>query len=73
MQAKIEAALYAISKGVFSVVIASGCESNVILNITNGARVGTLFVAHPEKELASARQMANEVQHFLSSLMNGCC
>lgn len=58
MQAKIEAALHAISHGVFAVVVASGHEPNVITAIVSGAHIGTLFVQHPERELASARQLA---------------
>jgi hypothetical protein len=41
------------------VVIASGYTLNVITNIVAGARIGTLFVEHPERELATARQMAS--------------
>lgn len=59
MQAKIEAARYALSRGAFAVVIASGYTLNVITNIVAGARIGTLFVEHPERELATARQMAS--------------
>jgi len=58
MRAKIEAALYALSRGAYAVVIASGYAPNVITNIINGSRVGTLFVEHPELELATARHMA---------------
>lgn len=39
-------------------MIASGYSLNVITNIVSGARIGTLFVEHPERELATARHMA---------------
>jgi delta-1-pyrroline-5-carboxylate synthetase len=69
MQAKIAAAQYALSRGAYAVVIASGYGLNVITNIVAGARVGTLFVEHPEKELATARQMASASRKAAQALL----
>jgi len=51
MQAKIEAALSAIDRGVPSVVIASGYAGDTLPNVlVHGKPVGTLFVDNPQPE-----------------------
>eukprot|EP00005_Dracoamoeba_jomungandri_P003309 CAMPEP_0174255762 /NCGR_PEP_ID=MMETSP0439-20130205/5068_1 /TAXON_ID=0 /ORGANISM="Stereomyxa ramosa, Strain Chinc5" /LENGTH=722 /DNA_ID=CAMNT_0015338089 /DNA_START=37 /DNA_END=2205 /DNA_ORIENTATION=- len=61
MQAKVEASLDAINKGVEAVVIASGQRRNVILDIVAGKKIGTLFVSNPQDELSSS---IREVAHM---------
>lgn len=43
---------------------------NVITNIMAGARIGTLFVQHPERELATARQMALRARKATQTLLS---
>eukprot|EP00474_Spongospora_subterranea_P009660 CRZ10118.1 hypothetical protein [Spongospora subterranea] len=59
MQAKIDAALDAVNRGVGAVVIASGHSSNSILDICSGATIGTLFSAKLLDEGMSPRDQAS--------------
>ena len=49
MGAKVDAALSAIHGGVQAVIIAAGTDSGVIGHIMTGDKVGTIFIANPEK------------------------
>lgn len=44
----------------------------MIINIIAGARIGTLFVQHPERELATARQMALCARRAAQALLAVC-
>lgn len=68
MQAKVEAALYAISRGAFAVVIASGYVMNTVTDIMAGERIGTLFVEHPEREPMTARHMVMNARKAAQAL-----
>ena len=46
---QVDAALSAINGGVQAVVIAAGLDTCVIDSIMAGDKVGTIFIAHPEK------------------------
>jgi delta-1-pyrroline-5-carboxylate synthetase len=70
MQAKIDAALYALSRGVFAVVIASGYQPNSILQVVEGKLVGTLFVTNPEGERVPATHIAAQVKNAQPSLLS---
>jgi delta-1-pyrroline-5-carboxylate synthetase len=50
MQAKIDAALTALSHDVKAVVIASGYRLDVVRDIIEGQKVGTIFVSNPIRE-----------------------